>query len=117
MTLPWRLPDSDECPLAETLHTLGGKYKPQILHCLTGGEVHFLELKRLLSGVSHKVLTQQLRDLERDGLVVRSQKQDARKRVGYSLSPSAQGLVPILEALFNWSVSHKTRPQTAQAPL
>lgn len=107
MSLPWRMPNSDRCPLAETLQKLGGKFKPQILHCLTSGEVHFLELQRLIGDISHKTLTQQLRDLEQDGLILRAQKQDARKRVGYSLSPSAQTLVPILQELFHWAVAHQ----------
>lgn len=114
-SLPWRDPQTGTCPVADALYKLSGKYKPQILHCLTQGEVHFLELQRMMPNVSHKTLTAQLRDLEQSGLVLRQQKDDARKRVGYRLSPAAQALVPILHALFEWSMSTKTPETTASA--
>ena len=103
---PWAIGENGTCPVAETLRTLGGKHKPQILHCLMGGEVHFLELTRQLGGVSRKILTEQLRDLQAAGLIRRRQKDDARRRVGYSLTETGRALVPILGQINDWALAH-----------
>jgi len=102
-TRPWTDPISVQCPVAETLRTLGSKHGPIVLHCLTGGEMYFLELVRALNGVSRKVLTDQLKDFEEIGLVVRSPKNDSRRRVGYSLTAKGQALGHILEQLYDWN--------------
>ena len=83
---PWGLLGADGCPLADTLHMLGGKHKPVLLHCLQSGEKHFLELQ---------------------GLVLRRPKQDARNRVGYALSAQGRSLSVVLGQLFDWSVAHR----------
>lgn len=100
---PWSVPETGACPVAETLRMLGGKHKASILHSLTLGEVHFLELTRALNGVSRKVLAEQLRDLIDSGLVQRVQKQDARRRVGYSLTERGIALGAILSQLYDWA--------------
>lgn len=102
----WAMGVDGRCPVAETLRTLGGKHKPQILHCLMNGEVHFLELTRALGGVSRKILVEQLRDLQAAGLVRREQKADARRRVGYSLTEKGRALVPILGQINDWAMAH-----------
>ena len=61
----WADPITGACPVAEILRTLGGKHGPRILHCLTEGELHFLELTRAIDGISRKVLTDQLTALMR----------------------------------------------------
>lgn len=106
---PWSVPETGECPVAETLRTLGGKHKASILHCLTLGELHFLELTRALNGISRKVLAEQLRDLIDSGLVERAQKQDARQRVGYSLTEKGLALGTILSQLYDWAEMYQPR--------
>ncbi len=103
---PWFDPQSQTCPVGRTLRLLGGKYGPSTLHCLMGGEMHFLELTRALEGISRKVLAAQLRDFEREGLVRRVQKHDARRRVGYSLTQKGAGLAAILDQIYDWSQEH-----------
>jgi DNA-binding HxlR family transcriptional regulator len=103
---PWLDLDNGACPVAETLRTLGGKHKPRLLHSLLAGELHFLELTRVLSGISRKVLTEQLRDLEQAGLIGRKEKNDARKRVAYFLTPKGQALGDILSQIYIWSKAY-----------
>jgi DNA-binding HxlR family transcriptional regulator len=92
-----------ECPVAETLRALGGKHKPNILHALSNGEQHFLELTRSLPGISRKVLTEQLRELEKFDLVERVEKNDARRHVGYALTARALALGGIVSQLSAWN--------------
>ncbi|MCW1932752.1 winged helix-turn-helix transcriptional regulator [Pararhodobacter zhoushanensis] len=102
---PWSDPVTGVCPVAETLRLLGGKHGPTLLHCLTGGEMHFLELSRALGGISRKVLTEQLRVFEAEGLISRTPKQDARRRVAYALTPRGQALGAIIVQLYDWSTA------------
>lgn len=104
---PWADPATGQCPVAETLRTLGGKHGPHVLHCLAGGELYFLELVRALDGISHKVLTDQLKDFEKSGLVARSLKNDSRRRVGYSLTAKGKALGSILVQLNGWHQAYR----------
>ncbi|WP_339766440.1 helix-turn-helix domain-containing protein [uncultured Pseudosulfitobacter sp.] len=103
---PWLDPVTGTCPVGETLRLLGGKHGPSVLHCLMAGEMHFLELTRALDGISRKVLTAQLQEFERSGLVARIEKHDARRRVGYSLTGKGADLGAILSQLYDWSQDH-----------
>lgn len=105
-SLPRFLGESGECPVSETLRTLGGKHKPNILHTLSAGEQHFLELTRRLSGISRKVLVEQLRDLEQAGLVLRREEHDARRRVSYALTEKARALGVIVSQLCDWKETY-----------
>ncbi|WP_120633834.1 helix-turn-helix domain-containing protein [Ruegeria sp. EL01] len=100
---PWATPETDECPVADTLRLLKGKHGPKVLHCLMSGEMHFLELHRTLMTVSRKVLAAQLLDFEQSGLIVRIEKPETRRRVGYSLTVKGQALCSILSQLYAWS--------------
>ena len=109
--MPRFLTKSGECPVAETLRTLGGKHKPNILHALSNGELHFLELARALTGISRKVLAEQLRDLEKNGLVDRVEKLDAKQHVGYALTEKARALGAILSQLYGWGEVYNRPPK------
>lgn len=111
----WSDPETGDCPVADTLRILGGKHRPSILHCLTSGERHFLELTRSL-GISRKVLVEQLRGLEEYGLVERVQKEDARRRVGYSPTEKGAALAVIVSQMFDWARRHDLRPKARMAP-
>jgi DNA-binding HxlR family transcriptional regulator len=90
------------CPVRRALQTLGGKHSANILHALSKGELHFLELTRVMDGISNKVLMEQLRDLDAAGLVDRTEKQSARRRVGYRLTAKGLALGAIVAQLVDW---------------
>jgi DNA-binding HxlR family transcriptional regulator len=90
------------CPVRATIDTLSGKWKVQVVWRLSFGPLRFAELRDLLGGVSEKVLTAQLRELEKDGVVNRTVVRSSPPKVTYSLSNSGQTLIPLLEGLCEW---------------
>jgi DNA-binding HxlR family transcriptional regulator len=112
---PWQLTGTNNCPVADTLKSIGGKHTPRILHCLTVGDHHFLELQRTLPSISRKVLAQELRNLEEIGLVCRTELEDARKRVRYGLTPKGRGLSDILMQVFIWALEHSSGEKASAA--
>ncbi len=90
------------CPVQATINVLSGKWKVQAVWRLSFGPRRFAELRNLLPGVSEKVLTAQLRELERDGVINRTAVRSSPPKVTYSLSPSGQTLIPLLEGLCVW---------------
>jgi DNA-binding HxlR family transcriptional regulator len=90
------------------LAIIAGRWKLRILFQLFGGRVQrFSELERALSGISQKVLNQQLRQLEQDGLVRRVAYAESPPRVEYSLTAWGQGVCPALDALLKWSTGRE----------
>jgi DNA-binding HxlR family transcriptional regulator len=94
--------DHQGCPVQATINVLSGKWKVQAVWHLSFGPRRFAEIRDLLRGVSEKVLTAQLRELERDGVVSRAAVRSSPPRVTYSLSPAGQTLIPLLEDLCDW---------------
>ncbi len=90
------------CPVQATINVLSGKWKVQAVWRLSFGQLRFAELRNLLRGVSEKVLTAQLRELEKDGVITRTAVQSSPPKVTYSLSPAGQTLIPLLEGLCDW---------------
>ena len=90
------------CPVDYTLQMVGGKWKPLILHRLSDGTLRFGQLQRLIPQVTQRVLTLQLRELERDGLITRTVFPEVPPRVEYCLTSPGQRLLPILSALASW---------------
>jgi DNA-binding HxlR family transcriptional regulator len=90
------------CPVRATIDSLRGKWKVQAVWRLSFGPLRFAQLRNLLRGVSEKVLTAQLRELEKDGIVDRTVVPSSPPKVTYSLSSSGQKLVPFLEGLCDW---------------
>jgi DNA-binding HxlR family transcriptional regulator len=90
------------CPVQAAINVLSGKWKVQAVWRLSFGPLRFAELRDLLRGVSEKVLTAQLRELEKDGIVNRAAVPSSPPKVTYSLSPSGQTLMPLLEGLCDW---------------
>ncbi len=91
-----------DCPLTTAMHVIGGKWKVIILGQLYTGEKRFGELKKLLCDVTQKMLTQQLRELEDDGLIHREIFKEVPPRVEYSLTEFGKSLAPILRDLSLW---------------
>ena len=90
------------CPVETTLTLIGDKWKVLILRDLFSGKKRFGELKKSVGGVSQKVLTAQLRDMEKNGLVNRKVYAEVPPRVEYSLSELGQSLKPVVDAMKNW---------------
>ncbi len=96
------------CPTEATLAVIGGRWKVPILWNLLPGVCRFGELSRKLTGVTQKMLTQQLRELETDGLVHRKVYPEVPPRVEYSLTELGKSLQPVIEALSNWGETYLT---------
>ena len=94
------------CPVQATINVMSGKWKVQILWHLSFGPRRFAELRKKLKSVSEKVLAQQLRQLQADGLLVRKANTTVPPQVTYSLSPAGQKLVPMMESLCDWGSAH-----------
>ena len=86
---------------------VGGKWKPLILHFLHAGTKRYGELKRCVKGVSDKVLSQQLRELERHGIVSRTDYGEIPPRVEYDLTRLGRSLAKALEPLCVWGEAHE----------
>ena len=94
-----------KCPIEELLVVIGGRWKPVILWWLMGSEkpFRFKILRQSMPRISQKVLTQQLRELERDGLVKREMFPEMPVRVEYSLTAFGRKLRPVLQKLDSWA--------------
>ena len=90
------------CPVAAAVRTFSGKWKPILLHMLAEKELHFAQICRALPKASKKVLSEQLRELEQDGVITRTPTDETRPRVIYALSENGRELAPILLALYKW---------------
>ena len=97
------------CPVETTLMLIGDKWKVLILRDLLPGTKRFGELKKSIGNVSQKVLTAQLRDMERNGLVNRKFYPEVPPRVEYSLTELGRSLKPILDAMWDWGEEFKAQ--------
>ena len=101
-------PNASHCPVEVTLSVIGGKWKPLILwHLYEGGVRRFLELQRIIPGITRKMLTQHLRQLERDGIVARKIFNEMPMRVEYSLTKYGRTLRPLMRVLSDWGSKHE----------
>lgn len=90
------------CPAQHTLHVIGGRWKIPIVWRLQQGTHRFSELRRALEGVTQKMLAQQLRELESDGIVGRTVYPQVPPKVEYWLTQSGRSLAPVVEAMCKW---------------
>src|SRR5262245_30641120 len=93
------------CPVELALEVLGGKWKTVILAYLKQGALHYTELRALIPGLSDKVLTERLRDLEELGLVVRHKSGGRGAPSRYELTGRGKSLGPVLQGLYDWGAS------------
>ncbi len=99
--------DLPPCPVETTLTLIGDKWKVLILRDLMEGTKRFGELKKSIGSVTQKVLTQQLRAMEKSGLLTRKVYAEVPPRVEYTLTETGYSLKPILDAMGNWGTSYK----------
>lgn len=95
------------CPVETTLTLIGSKWKVLILRDLLPGKKRFGELKKSIGSVSQKVLTAQLREMEADGLVIRTVYPEVPPRVEYELSQLGLSLKPLLDTMWAWGEQYK----------
>lgn len=90
------------CPVDTTLHLIGGKYKSLILWHLIGGTLRYGEIHKLMPQATPKMLTQQLRELERDKIIIREVFPVVPPKVEYSLTDLGRSLQSILTSMYKW---------------
>lgn len=96
-----------ECDVATTVQIIGNKWKLLIMRDLLTRPWRFNELRKSLDGVSQKVLTDSLRQLESDGLILRTVYPEVPPRVEYSLTERGESMRPVLSAMETWGKNYK----------
>lgn len=104
------------CPVEAALSFIGGKWKGIVLYHLLGGTLRFNEIRRRMPGVTQRMLTTQLRELEGDSLIVRVVYPEVPPRVEYSLSAKGRTLGPVIMALKAWGEEHVCSPAMSARP-
>ncbi len=99
-------PHGYSCPVEAAVDVVGGKWKSVILYQLSKERRRFNELRRLIPGVTQRMLTLQLRELERDGIIHREVYKQVPPKVEYYLTPFGETLIPIIELMFKWGYDH-----------
>jgi len=94
------------CPIKATSNVLAGKWKVLIVWHLSFGSKRFAEIRDLLPGATEKVLTDQLRQLESDGIISRHVTDSAPPRVDYALSNAGKELITVMQAMAYWGIKH-----------
>ncbi len=95
------------CPVETTAQLIGGKWRLLIMRDLLSQPMRFRELQRSVGDISQKVLTSNLRDMEKHGLIVRRVFPEVPPRVEYSLTELGQSLRPIIDAMRNWGLNYQ----------
>ncbi len=98
-----KMPDKDnDCPVTHCLSVIGGKWKPLLLFCITNGVDRFGAMQRAIPAITKQMLTQQLRELEADGLISRTVFPQVPPRVDYALTDRGLSILPIIDAMRDW---------------
>lgn len=98
--------NENNCPVDTTINMIGGKYKSLILWHLIDNTLRFGELRKLIPQATPKMLTQQLRELENDNLVIRTVYPVVPPKVEYQLSDFGRSIKPILVAMYDWGAKY-----------
>jgi len=110
-----RLDCGPGCPVEGTLQLIDGKWKGVVLFHLLSGTMRFNELRRQLANCTQRMLTNQLRELEADGLVHREIYPEVPPKVEYSLTPRGRTLEPVIMALKTWGEANVMPPKAEAA--
>ena len=103
------------CPTRKLLDRISDKWVSLVLVALADGPRRYNDIARAIAGVSQKMLTQTLRSLERDGLVVRTVTPAVPVRVDYDLTPLGRTLLPVMRAIKVWAEAHIEEVESARA--
>ncbi|MGO4788929.1 winged helix-turn-helix transcriptional regulator [Paenibacillus sp. 2KB_20] len=103
------IPSTEGCPVETTLEVIGGKWKGIILYHLIEGPKRFSEFRRLYPAITQFMLTLQLRELERDGIIHREVYKQVPPKVEYSLTEFGKTLEPIILSMKSWGATYKNR--------
>lgn len=106
-----------DCPLTAAFAAIGGKWKLTLLYWLAQGETHFAGLRRRAAPISAKVLTEQLRELEADGLIARDETGPVPHPVIYRLTGYGIALAPLVEQMRRWGEAHLERTREDAASM
>ena len=98
-----------ECPVRATADIIDGKWKPMIVNALKAKPLRFGQLLRALPEATRKVATEQLRELEREGIISRNAFGNRWERVEYSITGYGRTLVPVLTLMADWGMKHQRR--------
>lgn len=106
--------NKNSCPVTGAIETFGGKWKADILYHLNQSPRRFNELRRLIPRVTQRMLTQQLRELERDGLIHREQHLVIPPKVVYSMTDLGKSLIPVFNMLEEWGGLNMNKVENAR---
>jgi|SRR5690625_4234110 len=110
-------PDPFACPVAVTVDVIGGKWKGLILYHIVPGPRRFNELRRLMPDITQRMLTLQLRELERDGIVHREIYQQIPPKVEYSFTEFGETLKPIIFLMRDWGDEYENEILMKRIPI
>jgi len=96
-------------PVRDSLDVLNGKWKLPIIVSLTFGEKRFTDITKDVHGITDRMLSKELRDLEMNGLVVRKIQDEYPVRVTYALTPHSKTLRTVIDSLRNWGILHRKK--------
>ena len=98
---------NSNCPFTRAIGTIGNKWKPIIINVIGTRTIRFGQLDAIVPNISRKVLTEQLKELEEDGLLNRLAYKEIPPRVEYSLSEKGLAFLPILESIKEWNIKYE----------
>ncbi len=93
----------DSCPMTRAMATLGSKWKPIIIHTINTRKIRFGQINALIPLITRKVLTEQLKEMEEDGILLRESFSELPPRVEYSLTEKGLALLPVLKSVCEWN--------------
>lgn len=96
-----------DCPVTRCLAVIGGKWKPVILFCISHKVDRFGAMRRAIPGITKQMLTQQLRELETDGILTRTVHPEVPPRVDYALTPKGESLLSVVDAMRSWGMGEQ----------
>lgn len=96
--------EPDMCPVTYCIDKIGGKWKPILLYLIRNGVVRFGVMQKGIKGISKQMLTTQLRELEKDGIISRVIFPEIPPRVEYSLTQLGETLIPIIDSMRDWGL-------------
>lgn len=103
---------ANKCPVTHCLKMIGGKWKPLLFFCIDNGVNRFGALQRAIPDITKQMLTQQLRELEADGLITRTVFAEVPPRVEYALTERGASVLPIIKAMRDWGSADMAPPSS-----